>query len=244
MLKRSGRGKRAKRAGRGLRRKGGKGSRVQMASASQTLKLLPDDMGTIYTLYDTNLQAFDRLSTIARAYQFYRFTKLEVRFVPHADTFTQAGGSTVPTLYTLIDRNENFLISASGFDQLRELGVKPVRFDDKVITRSWKPNVLAVAPQDNSNPPTTTGFPATKVSPWLPTNYYAAQEANVWQWSPSTIPHRGLVYGVYQIAPGPGAYQYHIEITAHVEFKMPNITYQLPAEAEAPAPAPSKLLKA
>lgn len=214
----------------------------EWASAKETIKLAADDMGTIYTLYDTNLSSFDRLKSIARGYQFYRFTKIELRFVPHADTFTQAAGTTVPTLYTLLDRNENFLISASGFDQMRELGVKPVRFDDKIVTRSWKPNVLLTMPQDNTNPPTTVGFPSTRVSPWLPTNYYAAQEAAVYQWSPSTVPHRGMVYGAYQIAPGPAAYQYHVEITVHAQFKKPNIVYTVPVGEEAPPAAVTKLI--
>lgn len=215
----------------------------EFASAKETLKLAADDMGTIYTLYDTNLSNFDRLASIARGYQFYRFTKIEVKFVPHADTFTQAGGTSVPTLYTMIDRNENVLLSASGFDQLREMGVKPIRFDDRIITRSWRPSVLQTVPQDNTNPPTTVGFPTSRLSPWLPTNYYAAQEASVWQWSASTIPHRGILYGAYQIAPGPGAYQYHIELTVHAQFKKPSIVYKPAVGEEPPLPAVNKTLK-
>lgn len=215
----------------------------EIASAKETLKLAADDMGTIYNLYDTNLSNFDRLAAIARAYQFYRFTKIEVKFIPHADTFTQGAGTSVPTLYTMIDRNENVLFSASGFDQLREMGVKPIRFDDKIVVRSWRPSVLQTMPQDNANPPTSVGFQSSRLSPWLPTNYFAAQEVAPWQWSASTVPHRGIIYGVYQIAPGPSAYQYHIEVTVHAQFKKPNVVYKPPTDAEPFVPAVDKVLK-
>lgn len=232
MVKRAPRAKRAKRAGRGLRRGGNRLASSEFASAKETLKMENDNMGELYALYNTKLSDFDRLASIAKGYQFYRITKIEVKFIPHADTFTQGAGTSVPTLYSMIDRNENVLFSATGFDQLREMGVKPIRFDDKIITRSWRPTVLQTMPQDNANPPTTVGFQSSRLSPWLPTNFYAGKETTNYEWTPSTVPHRGIVYGVYQIAPGGATYMYHTELTIHVQFKKPNTIYTPPAGVE------------
>lgn len=214
----------------------------EYASAKETLKLQDDDMGNLYAIYNTRLADFERLSAIAKGYQFYRVTKIEMKFVPHADTFTYGSGTTVPTLYWLIDRNENILFSGNGFDQIREAGAKPIRFDDKFVTVRWRPSVLQTMPADNTNPPTGTTFSTTRMSPWLPTNQYAAQETSVYQWAPSTVPHRGVVYGVYQQSPVGTTYQYHAEITLHVQYKKPNVVYSL-REGEVLTPAIEKNLK-
>lgn len=199
----------------------------EFASAKETFKYENDNMGELYTVYNTRLSNFDRLAAIAKGYQYYRMTKIEVKFVPHADTFTQGAQTTVPTLYWLIDRNENTLFSSTGFDQIREAGAKPIRFDDKMVKVAWRPSVLQTMPSDNTNPPTGQTFTVTRVSPWLPTNAYAASELTPYQWAPSTIPHRGLIYGVYQESPLGVVYQYHVEITVHVQFKKPAVVYSL-----------------
>lgn len=214
----------------------------EYASAKETVKLPDDDMGTLYALYNTRLADYDRLAAIAKGYQFYRITKIEMKFIPHSDTFTYGSGTTVPTLYWLIDRNENILFSSNGFDQIREAGAKPIRFDDKVINVRWKPSVIQTLPADNSNPPTATTFSTSRLSPWLPTNLYAGQETTVYEWAPSTVPHRGLVYGAYQQSPVGTTYQYHAEITVHAQFKKPNVVYSL-KEGETFTPAVEKVVK-
>lgn len=214
----------------------------EFASAKETIKLADDDMGILQALYNTQLVNFDRLAAIAKGYQFYRMTKIELKFIPHADTFTYGSGTTVPTLYWLIDRNENVLFSANGFDQIREAGAKPIRFDDRVINVRWRPSVLQTMPANNTNPPSTTTYNTSRLSPWLPTNEYAGQEATVYQWAPSTVPHRGIVYGVYQQSPAGTTYQYHVEMTVHCQFKKPNVVYSL-KEGEVLQPAQEKVIK-
>lgn len=213
----------------------------EFASAKETLRLQDDNMGELYAVYNTNLAAFDRLATIAKAYQFYRVTKIEMRFIPHADTFTYGSGTTVPSLYWLIDRNENILFSSTGFDQMRESGAKAIRFDDKIVNVKWRPSVIQTLPANNANPPTATTFDTSRLSPWLPTNAYAGQETTVWQWAPSTVPHRGIVYGISQESPAGTTYQYHVEITMHVQYKKPNVVYSL-KEGDEVTPLTEKVL--
>lgn len=221
-------------------------SNSEFASAKETFKYDNDNMGELYTVYNTRLSNFDRLAAIAKGYQYYRITKIEMKFIPHADTFTQGAQTTVPTLYWLIDRNENTLFSATGFDQIREAGAKPIRFDDKMVRVTWRPNVLQTMPADNLNPPASSAFTLTRLSPWLPTNQYAATETAPYQWAPSTIPHRGLIYGVYQESPVGTTYQYHTEITVHAQFKKPAVVYSLkegesfslPVDKDSKDPAP------
>lgn len=214
----------------------------EFASAKETIKMEDDNMGALNAIYDVSLSDFDRLSAISKGYQFYRVTKIEVKFVPHADTFTYGSGTTVPTLYWLIDRNENILFSANGFDQIREAGAKPIRFDEKFVNISYKPSVLQTLPANNTNPPSLTTYSTSRLSPWLPTNQYAGQELSVYQWAPSIVPHRGIVYGVYQESPVGTTYQYHAEITLHVQFKKPNVVYSL-KEGETFEPVNVKQLK-
>lgn len=221
------RAKRSKRLGRGMRRRGrvqykGKLANSEFASAKQTLQLNNDNVNVLYTLYDMQLNQFDRLKQIARAYQYYRITKIELKLKPFADTFTNAGGNSVPYLFWLIDRNESFNFSGSAFQDLRDSGAKPIRFDEKTVNIRWKPSVLQTIPNDQFNPPLTQTFMNSRVSPWLPTNRYAGAEVAINQWDCSIVPHRGLVYGVQQdLSTTP--WQYGTEITMHVQFKKPGI---------------------
>lgn len=210
----------------------------ELASAKQTLVLPNDTMGSLYTLYNVNLAQFDRLVQISQAYQYYRITKIEMKFKPFADTFTQGANNSVPYFVWLIDRNENMNFATNGFQQMREAGAKPIRFDDKTVNVRWRPTVLQTLPANDTNPPNVQTFNNSKISPWLPTNYYAGQETATYQWNASTVPHRGIVYGVQQDL-APSNYQYGTEITVHVQFKKPSIVYSNP-KADEFVPATSK----
>lgn len=217
--------KMAKRRGARARRGNRKVARLansEFASAKQTLQLNNDNVNVLYTLYDVQLNQFDRLKQIARAYQYYRITKIELKLKPFADTFTNAGGNSVPYLFWLIDRNESFNFISNDFQGVRDSGAKPIRFDEKTINIRYKPTVLQTLPNDQFNPPLTQTFMNSRISPWLPTNRYAGAETVINQWDCSIVPHRGLVYGVQQdLAATP--WQYGTEITLHVQFKKPGV---------------------
>ena len=213
----------------------GKLSNSEFASAKQTLQLNNDNVNSLYTLYDMQLNQFDRLKQIARGYQYYRITKIELKVKPFADTFTNAGGNSIPYFYWLIDRNESFNFNGTAFQDLRDSGAKPIRFDDKTINVRWKPTVLQTLPNDQFNPPLTQTFMNSRISPWLPTNRYAGAETVINQWDCSIVPHRGLVYGVQQdLSQSP--WQYGTEITMHVQFKKPGVVAaEVPSELAVPA---------
>lgn len=198
---------------------------MEFATAKQTIQL-PDDTGNqVYTLDQIRLEQFDRMVAIARNYQYFRITKVEMKFKPFADTFAPGTGGTVvnqsvPYLYTLI--NKGNVLNTASFNALRDAGAKPRRFDDRTLSVSWKPAVL-YGVQDYSStitPVSNTMFATKKVSPWLATNLNAGLRSAAWV--ASTIDHCGILYGVQQDLAGPtGQITFGVEITVHFEFKAP-----------------------
>lgn len=187
------------------------------ARAHQTIQLGDDTIGTIYNLDDVNLSQFDRLKTIGQTYQFFRVNMIEMKFKPYQDTFftgNQPGTpGTIPYLHYLVDKGENLL--PTTFNQLRDAGAKPIRFDDKTITVRWKPRVNTNVAGDSTATP-SQAYMASKVSPWLPTNWAAG--ADPLAWNASQVPHKGMFYGVWSSVV-PAVQSYGTEITVYMEFR-------------------------
>lgn len=200
---------------------------VEFASAKQVIQLTDDPVNTILALDNVTLAQFDRLSAIARCYQYYRITKIEMKFKPYWDTFISTGGAgstgSVPYLHWLVDTGEVLLPTAGavGFNQIRDAGAKPIRFDEKTVTIGWRPRVPQVTLADSSALPALSYAMATKLSPWLPTNNAANQDPT--GWVPSTVPHKGLYYGVEQSVQSVNN-TYGVEIVVYAQFKKP-LTY-------------------
>lgn len=191
----------------------------EFASMSQTLALPNDMMNIVYRLDDINLSQFDRAVQVARAYQYFRISKIELQFKPFMDTFTNGTGQSLPYLYYMLLKGDN--IDAGTFNQLRDAGAKPIRFDDRTRKVVFKPRVLqGVIGEDSllpGNPP-LTAWSIAKTSPWLATSYLPASQALAW--TPSTVPHKGLLYGVQEDFSTVTQY-YEVSITAHFQFKKP-----------------------
>jgi len=162
-----------------------------------------------------------RAPLVAKAYQEYRITGIEVRIIPTKDTFLSSGTDIVPTLYWMNDPM-NALLNNMVEADFQALGAKPIRLDDKIIRRSLKPNVIVVAA------PQGTGFPSiAKRSPWLSTN---SAFTPVTAWSPSTVTHYGAKWFITPtIATAP---VYEIQVKATYQFRRP----LLGANTSAPAP--------
>lgn len=213
------------------------------ASATQTLQLPNDDFNTLYSLLNVNLSQFDRLSQIAACYQFYRIKLIEMKFKPFADTFTNGTTLTtgsLPYFYYLIDKDEVLIPVGGvvGFQQIRDAGAKPIRFDEKTVSVRWKPRVPQVVAGTDAAAPALNWGMASKVSPWLATNNNAAQDPI--GWVASQIPHKGLYYGVDQdVSAGLPTQQYGTEITVHMEFKKP-LTFTAGPREEPPVMATAK----
>lgn len=210
------------------------------ASDKQTIELAEDPAGTIFRMDDIALSQFDRLSHIARAYQYYRITKVEVRYKPLADTFQTLGGQTtgsVPYLYWLQMKTDTLSLGATDFNALRDAGARATRLDDKSITRSFRPaaNISVAQTEGVPNP----NFALYKTSPWLSTNFNANAPGGSTVWVASAVPHQGCIYGVEQDFVNPNTtLQYGVEVTIHVQFKKP-LQFSVDPGAE---PCPKKEL--
>lgn len=157
---------------------------------------------------------------VAEQFALYRLAKVVLRFKPNFDTFTSnpaavggAGPVTVPTLYWKMNR---FADAPAGFtsDDLRALGAKPLRFDDKQITVSYRPNILL----DNASGGSHSG--QVKMTPWLNTDSVPDAPG----FNPSTTNHYGHFYLVECSVNGNGATPVGtVEATLIYEFKNPRV---------------------
>lgn len=170
-----------------------------------------------YNLRNIALGQFARAASIAQNYQHYRIKKVTLEFLPSLDTFAPLAGAgivQVPYLTYLIDKAGSVPNNADG-PQLRQMGAKPVRFDDKKITVSWRPSVLTETfGQANA-------ASQYKISPWLSTN---ANALNPGVFAPSDIDHLGIFWKVDRngvLPAGVPEYQYEVRITAEFQFKKP-----------------------
>lgn len=195
-------------------------AQAQYATVTQTLSLPNDAMNTIFRLDDVNLSQFDRAVQVARAYQYYKIKRITLQFKPHMDTFTNGSAQSVPYLYWLLMKGDN--IDVGSFNALRDAGAKPIRFDEKTITVSWAPYVQQAVIGGDSiepGPPPFTVFGLSKRSPWLSTTLLPAEQSL--NWLPSTVPHKGILYGVQEDASTVTQY-YEVSLTVDIAFKKAN----------------------
>lgn len=189
-----------------------------VASCSDNLGVINIVANTPYSLQNIALTNSTRAKTIAQAYQFYRITKVEVKWKPYRDTFAQ-GGITVPNLYYMIDK-ANTYPSNSTIDTLKRAGAKPRRLDDKIVSVSFAPAVHIVSDDGASGPATTVETAGiTKVSPWITTSSNAGGSGATW--SPNSVDHRGLIFIVEQTSFSSVEGVCSAEVVVHFEFKKP-----------------------
>lgn len=193
---------------------------ANVASCVVTKDLGYDSMGVIYKLQEWSLAGYDRAVSIAQNYQYYRITKAIFRFIPVADTYIAGNPGELPNLYYVIDKTDSIPGAGTTVDTLLSAGARPIRFDDKTITVSFKPSVVWKALDENG---TQTNFGMSKTSPWLATN--DSNTSDVATWTPSSVDHHGLVYTVQG---GVSGANYRVESTLHIEFKKP-LYYTTPA---------------
>lgn len=213
-------------------------AKSEFASAKQTIALPNNLVNTLYTLQNINLSQFDRMVQIARAYQFFRITKVEVKMIPYTDTFTTL---SVPQLQYVINKSDSF--TALTFNQLRDAGAKQIRFDDRSININWKPTVQVGVPisQPPGHVPDVVGWSSYRTSPWLATDQNPSTGLDPSTFAPSTVPHRGLLYGVEQDYTSTENTFYGMEMTVHFQFKKPTV-YQSVTEVVDAAPHEEKVV--
>lgn len=184
---------------------------------------------TVYTNYNAQLSSFPRAINIAQGYQFYRIKRITYKFSPLSDTFAAGAGATVPYLYFMIDRLQTYQ-NATSAAQLRAVGAKPRRVDDKIITWSYTPSVK-VGTYDSLPPAgqSSTQFTQYKMSPWLSCRDNEGPGA---VWNPDSTDHLGCVWLLENSGGSP--VQYKCERIIEFEFKKP--AYQIIAGPNDPPP--------
>lgn len=208
----------------------------EWASCTESIALtnitgLAYNMNTMFGFNSAQLGYFiSRAVPIAKAYQHYRIKKITLEFKPQYDTFTPAAGAAgtgvlVPNLFYMINKSGSIPANPT-IDNLRAMGAKPVRFDDKKITVSWRPSVL----QENAGVLGDVGS-GYKVSPWLSTNANANAPG---VWAPSSVNHLGIYFIVQRPGTLPAGFaelSYDVQLTVDFQFKKPLV------EASTGAPA-------
>lgn len=168
---------------------------VQLLQPSQSIS------GGVYAFRNFSLSsASDRVQRIGASYQQYRIKKITWQVKPFFDTYpaaTTATAPTIPHLYWMMDRLATYDVDTM-LTTLKAAGAKPIRLDDKMVTKSFKPSIICPALQ---GPATPTGAPdiiaATyKVSPWLTTNNASYGGAGQTEWVASSVDHNGLLLGI------------------------------------------------
>jgi len=177
----------------------------------------------------------DRALAHAPEYALYRISKVVFRFKPNYDTYNTnlagapgglAGPISVPTLYWKMNR---FADAPAAFtsDDLRSLGAKPFRFDDKQLTVAYKPNIL----MSQATAGSVSG--TVKMTPWLNTDT-APDTPN---FAPSTTEHYGHFFIIECATAGAGNVPVGtFDATIYYEFKNPRVTWGSSSSAQSVVP--------
>lgn len=207
MLKRRGAGR--KRVGRALG-----GNRATITEALQTS--VNDGLVVFQRGLQLSNATFDRSQAVAQAYQEYCITSIKLTFRPSADTFTPSAGNSMPQLYYVKDLACAIPTNAN-LQTLLDMGVRPIRFDDKNIQKSFKPKALIGA--DVNAAGGISASVLSKPSPWLSTNANAGTPGAVW--APSAVEHNGCAFFVSKMSGLTPVLAYTVDIQVGFAFRKP-----------------------
>jgi len=176
----------------------------------------------------------ERALAVCEQFALYRISKVVFKYKPHYDTFipqnqgpTPSGNfpTTVPLLYWKMNRFADNP-AAWALDDIKAMGAKPIRFDDKSLTVAYKPNILLSTESGGSD----SG--QVKMTPWLNTD--RSSETAVF--AASTTEHYGHFYYVdcnlvnNNNDPAIGS----LDVTIYYEFKNPRVEWTPASEGAKP----------
>lgn len=214
-----------------MRKRGGRRRKIPRGIKSETASLLytstsaPIMPNQAYSLRNFSLTNATRAIQVASAYQYYRITKVTCRFRPVSDTFSAGltNSGSVPHFYYRIDKEGTFPVTTT-LQTLKTAGAKPIRFDDKVVSVSFKPAVVqaSVAAPSGGALLGNYSLGTSKVSPWLTTNGNAYNESAGIGWIANSVDHLGMLYAIDQDVLNPsGAPIGYMSFEVMYEFKKP-----------------------
>lgn len=165
---------------------------------------------------DGNLRA----QAVARQYQLYRISKVEIKCKPLYDTYIPGaaptvGPLTVPEFYYSIVRDGDYPTAPTTV-YFERRGCKPKRLDDKIVNIDYKPNALL----EVSGGTFQINNGQVKMTPWL-----SCDSQQGIAWSPNLTPHHGVVFGAFCTTNPPAVDTVPImtvSITIHYQFKKPH----------------------
>lgn len=192
-----------------------RGITVNTASIRENYTLsVPDGSVNFFRNVQLADVLYDRAQAVAAAYQEFRIKYVKLTFKPSADTFPLAANNVMPQFYFQIDK-ANAIPTSANLQTLLDMGCRPTRFDDKNLTRLWKPSVLIA---DKVAAGLTTAS-QIKITPWLSTNHNSGNPGAAW--SPSQVDHLGCLFYVTKINPLTPTVNYDIDVEVVFQFRKP-----------------------
>lgn len=188
----------------------------------------PITANQMYSLENFSLTNSTRASTVAQGYQYYRIRQVKVIFTAYFDTYLSgtSAGLGVPQLFAMIDKTGTIAPNAS-LNDLKKMGAKPRRFDDKNIVYQFAPAVLLNSNEVDNGAVTNVFAGAYKVSPWLPTNQNAGSLTN--NFVINSVDHRGLRFYIQ----GANLAQNNIgELSLEIEYEFKKPFWPSPTSTE------------
>lgn len=187
----------------------------------QTLSTLPILANTPYRISIGGITGARALA-VAEQFGLYRIAKVVFKYKPAQDTFVSnpgfvggAGAVSVPHLYWKMNRFADNP-AAWAVDDIKAMGAKPFRFDDKTVTIAYKPNILEAVASGGDN----SGH--IKMTPWLNTDSAAETPGFL----PSDTEHYGHFYYIECATNGDGSTPVGtVEATIYYEFKTPRVEW-------------------
>lgn len=156
-----------------------------------------------------------RAQQLAPFFQEYKITSVKLMFRPKWDTFPATGLPAEQLPYLLYQTDCSSSVPNNiNYSDFISMGVKPVRFDDKTITRYMPPCVIM-----NSTLSGPSVLPAIiRKSPWLPTS-----SSNGGPWTLNDVVHHGATFQITGVTPADLS-QYQVTVGVTCLFRKPIIT--------------------
>lgn len=155
--------------------------------------------------FKTTLSQFGTLVKLAEFYQYYRITSVQIRIKPNYDTFSSGGTASLPYLYFMTDKAGS--LGNTTVNGLKSLGCKPIRVDDKIILRKYKPSVRL----DSGGQ-----IGMFRSTPWIPTYEDDGITLN------DIVEHLGCVWFITK-TDNADAQKYNIDVTITAQYRKPLI---------------------
>lgn len=199
---------------------------VEAASLKETVEVtFNNNVMNYYDAWSLGDLALERAPAVAKNYQYYKISKIEVKLLTTFDTFVAggaAGTGIMPQCYWMINKGQS-VPTGLGVDELLDMGCKPIPLNERNLNWSFAPAVLT-GDRTLAGGVTANQY---RISPWLNTN------ANVGgAFAISQIEHGGFIIFVSPINPGDTS-TYKLQVTYHFKFKKPLISVSEGAPAQA-----------